>query len=228
MVALDRVSPDYFISISKQAAKVSPAKARFQIGENVRVENLLYAVLIESANDAAFAVAEGVGGSEDGFVKLMNQKALALGLSDTRFINSTGLPGKGQYISAGDLAKIFKEALKYPLISEILKLRVNIIPSGGREVLLISSNQLLWEDESVLGGKTGYTRQAKHCFVCASERGGETVIVAVLGAPLREILWKETERLIEKGFTILTGVEEPLVYLTKDDYKSRRNRQRVK
>lgn len=221
MVTLDRVSPADTVAISERAAKSSPVKANFKVGEKVTVETLLNAALIKSANDAAFALAEAVAGSEDRFVELMNEKVIALGMSDTRFINATGLPGQGQYITAYDLARMLRQALRYPLIKEIISTKASrIATEEGREIFIKNSNRLLWADESVLGGKTGYTREAKHCFVCASEQGRETVIAALLGAPSREKLWMESEKLIGKGFAIMKGSEEPVMYFTKSDYKA--------
>ncbi len=221
MVTLDRVNPGDTVVISRNAESCSPVKARFRVGEKVTVETLLNAALIKSANDAALALAEGVAGSEERFVEMMNEKAIALGMADTRFVNATGLPAEGQYITAYDLARMLRQALKYPLIKEIISTKASRISTeDGRQIFIKNSNKLLWSDDTVLGGKTGYTRAAKHCFVCASEQGSETVIAAVLGAPYRERLWKESEILIEKGFSIAAGKEEPVMYFTRADYKS--------
>lgn len=221
MVALDRVNPEDTVVISEKAASCIPVKANFRVGEKVTVETLLNAALIKSANDAALALAEGVAGSEERFVRMMNDKVIALGMSDTRFVNATGLPGAGQYITAYDLARMLRHALRYPLIKEIISTKTNRISTEkGREIFIRNSNKLLWSDDTVLGGKTGYTRAAKHCFVCASEQGDETVIAAVLAAPSRASLWKESEILIEKGFAIVDGKEDPVMYFTKADYKA--------
>jgi len=95
MVTLDRLDVNDVVTISEKAANVSPIKAHFRAGEKVTVKTLLYAALLRSANDAAVALAEAVGGTEDKFAEMMNQKVLALGMSDTKFINATGLPGTG-------------------------------------------------------------------------------------------------------------------------------------
>lgn len=220
MVALDRLKLGDTVSISERAASVSPTKANLRAGEKVTVETLLHAALIKSANDAAFALAEAVADSEERFVEVMNQKAIAIGISDTRFINSTGLPGEGQHTTAYDLARMMRHSLRYPLIKEIINTKaIRISTEDGRTIFLKNSNRLLWSDESVLGGKTGYTREAKHCFVCAIEQNNDMVIVALLGSPSRETLWKESEDLMEKGFAILNGREEPVMYFSRSDYK---------
>lgn len=221
MVVLDRLEPNDTVAISERAAHVSPIKANFRAGERVTVETLLNAALIKSANDAAYALAEAVSGSEERFVELMNQKVIALGMSDTRFVNATGLPGHGQHTTAYDLARMLRYALRYPLIKEIVNTKASRISTeDGRTIFIKNSNRLLWADESILGGKTGYTREAKHCFVCASEQENETVIAALLGAPSRETLWKETEELMEKGLAIMHGKEDPVMYFTRADYKA--------
>jgi len=221
MVALDRINPGDTVIISEGAAKISRIKANFRAGETVTVETLLNAALIKSANDAAFALAEAVAGTEEKFVELMNQKVIALGMEDTRFINATGLPGYGQHTTAYDLARMLRHALKYPLIKEIINTKASRISTEeGRAIFIRNSNRLLWEDESVLGGKTGYTREAKHCLVCASGQGNETVIAAILGAPSRETLWRESEALLERGYKILQGREEPVMHFTRADYKT--------
>ena len=219
MIALDRLDLNQTVTISERASKVSPIKANLREGERVTVGTLLRAALIKSANDAAYALSEAVAGSEERFVELMNQKAAAIGMNDTRFINSTGLPEEDQYITAYDLAKMLRQALKYTFIREVLNTRTERIQTeDGRTIFLKNSNKLLWEDESVIGGKTGYTRVAKHCFVCASENEGESVIVSILGSPSRESLWTESEALISKGFNILKGIEEPGIFFDRADY----------
>jgi D-alanyl-D-alanine carboxypeptidase (penicillin-binding protein 5/6) len=151
----------------------------------------------------------------------MNRKALAIGANDTHFINANGLPGKGQYITAYDLSKIMRHAIKYPVLKEILGTRITELSTEtGKTMFIKNTNKLLWSDEDLWGGKTGYTNQARHCFVCAGERDNETLIVALLGSPRRDLLWKETETLMEVGSKVMNNNEEPLVYLTRADYDS--------
>ncbi|MGB9715282.1 MAG: D-alanyl-D-alanine carboxypeptidase family protein [Thermodesulfovibrionales bacterium] len=207
------------IKISKNVTRVAPLKAGFKEGDEVTIETLLYAALLKSANDAAVALAEAVAGSEEKFVNMMNKKAESMGLTDTRFINPHGLPGCGQYTTAFDLARIMRYALSYPKLREIIGTRVaGILTGGGNELFLKNTNKLLWSEEDLIGGKTGYTREARHCFVCAAEREGGTVIVAILGSPSRTTLWKESEELIGRGFQVLANKEEAVIFFTKADY----------
>jgi D-alanyl-D-alanine carboxypeptidase (penicillin-binding protein 5/6) len=219
LVVIEKTKLTDVVTVSRNAANTAPTRAGFRAGDKVTIETLLYAALMKSANDAAVALAEAVTGSEEEFVALMNMKALAIGANDTHFINPNGLPGKGQYITAYDLSKIMRHAIKYPVLKEILGTRITeIATETGKTMYIKNTNKLLWSDEDLLGGKTGYTNQARHCFVCAGERGNETLIVALLGSPRRDLLWKETEALMGVGTRVLSNVEEPVVYLTRADY----------
>src|SRR4030042_5073834 len=187
VVVMENANLADVIPISRNATRVSPHKAGFKRGDKVTVEKLLYAALLGSANDAAVALSESVAGSEARFVELMNRKAVEIGARDTKFINSNGLPGPGQYITAYDLSKIMSYALRYPILRQIIGTRVTgVSTENGNAIFLKNTNRLLWSDEDLVGGKTGYTRKARHCFVCAAEREKDTVVVALLASPSRE------------------------------------------
>ncbi|MEW6215716.1 MAG: D-alanyl-D-alanine carboxypeptidase family protein [Nitrospirota bacterium] len=219
IVVIEKADLTDIVTISKNASYVSPSKAGFKKGDKVTVETLLYAALLKSANDATVALAEAVAGSEKKFVHLMNKKAIAIGAKDTKFINSNGLPGPGQYTTAFDLSKIMGYALRYPRLKEIIGTRVTEVSTeNGNAIFLKNTNRLLWSDEDLVGGKTGYTRKARHCFVCAAEHGKDMVVVTLLGSPSRGYLWKEAETLIDKGFKTMANKEEPVIYFTKADY----------
>lgn len=219
IVVIENADLHNITTISRNASRVSPHKAGFRAGDRLTIEKLLFAALLGSANDAAVALAEAVAGSEPKFVALMNQKALSIGATDTKFINASGLPGKGQYTTASDLSKIMEYALRYQKLKEIIGTRATEISTrGGDSIYLRNTNRLLWSDEDLVGGKTGYTRKARHCFVCAAERQNETIIVALLGSPSRSGLWRESETLINRGFEVISNDEKPTVYFTKAVY----------
>lgn len=221
LVVLDNARLGDVVTVSRKAAKTPPTRIGLKEGDRVTVETLLHATLIKSANDAAVALAEAVAGTEEEFVNLMNRKAIEIGAENTRFINANGLPGEGQHITAYDLAKIMRVAIQSPVLKAILNKRVTEVSTqSGRTVLITNTNKLLWHDEDIVGGKTGYTRQARHCFVCVGARENETIIVAVLGAPSRVMLWRESENLMAFGSKVMNHQEEPVVYLTKSDYDS--------
>jgi D-alanyl-D-alanine carboxypeptidase (penicillin-binding protein 5/6) len=221
IVVMENANLSDIVTISKNATKVPRSKAGFNIGDKVTIETLLDAALIKSANDAAVALSEAVAGSEKKFVKLMNRKAFEIGAKDTRFINPNGLPGPGQYTTAFDLSKIMMYALRYPKLREIIGTRkTEVSTEDGDSIFLKNTNKLLWSDQDLVGGKTGYTRKARHCFVCAAERGDDAIVVVLLGSPSRDNLWKEAEFLLEKGFQVEMGDGEPEVYPVKADYDS--------
>jgi D-alanyl-D-alanine carboxypeptidase (penicillin-binding protein 5/6) len=216
MIAVENANLSDLVRISRNASRISPHKAGFREGDQVTVEELLYAALLGSANDAAVALSEAVAGSETKFVTLMNGKARAIGAVNTRFINSSGLPGRGQYTTAYDLSKIMNYVLRYQKLKEIIGTRVAAISmENGNSIFLRNTNMLLWSEEDLIGGKTGYTRKAMHCFVCASERENDTVIVAILGSPSRDSLWRESSTLLSKGFEVLGNKDKPFVSETK-------------
>jgi serine-type D-Ala-D-Ala carboxypeptidase (penicillin-binding protein 5/6) len=189
------------VTISKNASNAQPAKAGFKGGDKVTVEGLLYAALLESANDAAVALAETVAGSEERFVRFMNEKAVDIGASNTKFINATGLPGYGQHTTAMDLSIIMKYAMgNFALRGIIQTLSTEVSTKKGETLFLRNTDKLLWSDEKVIGGKTGFTRRAQHCFVCAAQDESKTIIIALLGSPSRRTLWNDAEKLIAKGF----------------------------
>ncbi len=221
LVVVEKANLSSVTTVSKRAANTAPTRAGLKEGDKVTIETLLYAALIKSANDASVALAEAVAGSEKEFIKLMNRKAIAIGANDTRFINPNGLPGKGQYTTAYDLSKIMRQAIKYPVLKEILGTRVaEVTTETGKTIFVKNTNKLLWSDEELLGGKTGYTHQARHCFVSAGERNNETIVVALLGTPSRDLLWKETEDLMTFGYRVMNNMDEPVVYLSRSDYDS--------
>jgi D-alanyl-D-alanine carboxypeptidase (penicillin-binding protein 5/6) len=215
MVVLDKLDPETVVTISEEAARTPSVSPHLRVGEKLKVRDLLNIALIRSVNSAAVALAEAVSGSEEAFAKLMNDKALSIGAENTRYVNASGLPGDGQYITAYDLSLIMKESLRYPMIKEIINTRAQkVYTEGGRRILVKNTNQLLWSDEDVVGGKTGYTRAAKHCFVCAGQKGDKVVIAAVLGESVRSELWHDASTLLARGEDVLGKKREPEIYYT--------------
>ena len=219
MVALDNLSPEKKIKISNISAKTQSVSPKLTAGDIYTVRDLVYLALMRSVNSATVALAEAVSGNEKDFVKLMNDKVKKIGANDTRFINSSGLPGEGQYTTAYDLTKIMAHALSYPLIKEAINTRVYLVRSEeGKEHFIQNTNHLLWSEDNMIGGKTGYTRTAKHCFVSASRIGNRLIYTAVLGDANRDKLWQDTQQLIVKADTILSGKSEPIVHLTEEKH----------
>jgi serine-type D-Ala-D-Ala carboxypeptidase (penicillin-binding protein 5/6) len=193
------------LSVSKEATRVPPSKLYLRPGQSLTIEELLYGLMLASANDGSVVLAEGIGGSVERFTDLMTKKAHALGATDTHFTNPHGLTAPDHYSSARDLAVIFRYAMKNPLFREIVQtkfssvnttavVRKKVVP---RRISVRNHNRLLWGFDGALGGKTGYTHAAQKCFVGAVQRNGITLIVAILGARDQ---WGDTKRLLEYGF----------------------------
>jgi D-alanyl-D-alanine carboxypeptidase (penicillin-binding protein 5/6) len=200
MVAIDSLDPSKTVRISQKAGNVRSIKPRLHPDEEMTVSDLLHLALMKSINSAAVALAEATSGSEQDFVALMNRKAKEIGANTTLFANASGLPKGVQYTTASDLVLIMKAALSYPVIREILGKKAYLIrTAAGRDIFLENSNDLLWQQDNVIGGKTGYTGNARHCFVCAINTDNGPLFTAVLGARSRSSLWKSTLLLAEIG-----------------------------
>lgn len=199
LLALEHLPLDKVVTVSPRATAVQPSKINLRAGEQFTVRDLLFAVLMKSANDASVALAEAVAGSEREFVKMMNARAREIGCKNTRFANSNGLPTRKvkQYTSAYDMYMIFREAVKNDFFRRAIKLRYHSIESvAGRRVLLKSHNKLLLNNwKRKVYGKTGYTRAAKQCFVGYLMKGDDICIISVFGCTRR---WDDIKFIIER------------------------------
>ncbi len=199
LVALRSGRLDDPLVVSEQAAQAPPSKIALRPGWQMRLEDLLYAILLNSANDASVVIAEGLAGSVPAFAERMNATARAIGAQNTHFVNPNGLPVDGHYSTARDLATIFAHAKREPRFEGIISTRVMpVVPAAGssRVITLRTHNRLLGDYEIHVIGKTGWTRAAKKCFVGAASTGDRELIVAVLGSTH---LWSDLKRLIEFG-----------------------------
>ena len=191
--------------VSKAATRVPASKLYLKPGQTVSIEDLLYGVLLASANDASVVLAEGIGGSVERFAEIMTKKAHDLGAINTHFSNPHGLTAADHYSTAHDLALIFRYAMKNPTFRQIVHTKMSSVRSLSpgkksartRLISVRNHNRLLWNYDGALGGKTGYTFAAQKCYVGAVERNGVTLIVSLLGS---RDLWGDTKRLLEYGF----------------------------
>lgn len=199
LLVMEKLSLDSYVTVRHNFGYVQPTKIDVQAGERYQVRELLYAILLNSANDASIVLAEAVAGSEGEFVRLMNERAKKLGARHTVFANSNGLPTRKatQYTTAFDMYMIFREALKYPFFRQaIMKRYENITSSTGRTIALKSHNKILFSDwKRKIYGKTGYTRSAGACFVGTVEQGNNTLIVGVFNCTDR---WKTIKKVVSK------------------------------
>ena len=198
LIVLERKRLDDIVVVGANAENVLPSKVDIKKGEKYRVRDLLYAALLNSANDASVALAESVSGSQQEFVELMNRRARQLGARNTVFANPHGLPSKApQYSTAYDMFLIFREALKKEFFRDTLKIKFMSIHSvDGRKISLKSHNTSLFKNwKEAVYGKTGYTLSAQACFVGHILKGGKHLFIAVFGCTAR---WDDVKYIIEK------------------------------
>lgn len=199
LTALRHASADERISVSPDAVGVEGSSIYLTAGEELSLGDLLYALLLQSANDAAAAIAVHIGGSIAGFAELMNAEAERLGLQDTHFVNPHGLDDPEHYTTARELAIVTQTALQVPLIRQIVGTVKKTIPLNGQADarLLVNHNRLLRTYDSAIGVKTGYTKKCGRCLVSAAERNGIYLIAVTLNAPDD---WRDHAAMLDYGF----------------------------
>jgi D-alanyl-D-alanine carboxypeptidase len=183
LLVLERTELGDRVTVSANAVAQPGDDPSLATGETLTVRALLYAMLLPSSNDAAVALAEHVAGSSAAFVALMNQRASAMGLRDTRFASPSGFDGSG-YSTAADVAALARSAMRDPAFAEIVRTFVHRLPPlDGRPRTVESRNLLLWYYPGAVGVKTGYLPSAGHCLVAAADREGRRLVTVVLGHP---------------------------------------------
>ena len=185
------------VLVSEKAWKTEGSRMFIEVGKKVTVEELLMGVIVQSGNDASVALAEYVAGSEDAFAELMNIHAKNLGMHDSFFVNSTGLPADGHLTSAYDMGILAISTINkfpdyYAWYSE-KEFTYNNIKQHNR-------NRLLWWDETVDGLKTGHTESAGYCLVASAKRNNMRLVSAVLGTSSDKERAQETQKILNYGF----------------------------
>jgi serine-type D-Ala-D-Ala carboxypeptidase (penicillin-binding protein 5/6) len=185
------------VHISKSAWKTGGSRMFVKAGQDVAIEDLLKGIIVDSGNDACVAMAEHLGGSEQGFADLMNQEAKQLGMVNSHFTDSTGLPRKDLYTSAKDLAILARALVKdFPEYYHWYKQKWFTF----NEIRQPNRNRLLWRDASVDGMKTGYTDNAGYCLAASARKNDMRLISIVLGSPTDAARADDSERLLKYGF----------------------------
>jgi len=211
-LAQGNIHLDDEVIISKKAWKMPGSRMFIEVGKKVSVEDLLKGVIIQSGNDATVALAEHVAGSEEAFASLMNQHAAELGMTNSHFVNATGLPHKEHYTTARDLARLAQALIRdypenYALYAQ-KEFTFNNIKQYNR-------NKLLWRNKYVDGIKTGHTEAAGYCLVASMLRDDMRLISVILGTRSEEARAAETQKLLTYGFRFfethkLYAANEPL------------------
>jgi D-alanyl-D-alanine carboxypeptidase (penicillin-binding protein 5/6) len=204
-VALQHVSLDRYVTVSAQAAEVGEESAGLETGERILVSDLVKAALVQSANDAADALADAASnGNRALFARWMNAQARALGLGHTHFVRPDGLDATGQYSSARDLIRLAEWAMEFRVVRQDVRLRRTTI-SGGR--VLTTWNDLLGVFPGVVGVKTGHTDKAGWCQVTLLERDGVRIYVTILGSPTRARRNQDIAALLDYALSRYRSVE---------------------
>jgi D-alanyl-D-alanine carboxypeptidase (penicillin-binding protein 5/6) len=199
MVALEHAKLDDVVTVDREAVGITGSGVRLRAGERITVRDLVEAALIQSANDAAVALAAHVSrGNEDAFVALMNQKASQLGLRSTHFARADGLDAAGHVSSAHDLNRLAQAAMRAPEIRKVVGVRDTTI-AGGRS--LHTWNDLLGSFPGVIGVKTGHTSNAGWCQVAAARGPGFTIYATILGSPSRSARNEDLTELLSLGLS---------------------------
>ena len=217
VVAIESMELSTKIKIPKEAVGIEGSSIYLCEGEILTLEELLYALMLSSANDAAVAISIAVAGSVEQFAVLMNQTAQRLGLENTHFENPNGLDSAEHYTTAHDLAKLTAYALSIPKFCEIASTYKRSIPLNGQPNarLLVNHNKLLRSYDGAIGVKTGFTKKSGRCLVSAARREDMTLIAVTLNAPDD---WRDHKTMLDFGFSnydsVLLGdfsMELPLI-----------------
>lgn len=200
------LSIDEKVTVSAEAAGMGGSQMFLDAGAEYTVSDLLKGVIVASANDASYALAERISGSAIAFVADMNEKAASLGLRNTLFANCTGLPSDSeQYSSARDVNIMTRELMKHDLYFEYAGIWTeDYVHPSGRITTLTNTNKLIRQYSGCKGGKTGFTEDAGFCLSACAERGGIEVVATVIGAADGKTRFAECSRLFNHAFANLT------------------------
>lgn len=200
------LSVDEKVAVSAEAAGMGGSQMFLDAGAEYTVSDLLKGVIVASANDASYALAERISGSATAFVADMNEKAASLGLRNTLFANCTGLPSDSeQYSSARDVNIMTRELMKHDLYFDYAGIWTeDYVHPSGRITTLTNTNKLIRQYTGCKGGKTGFTEDAGFCLSACAERGGIEVIATVIGAADGKTRFAECSRLFNHAFANLT------------------------
>ncbi|MGI6224655.1 MAG: D-alanyl-D-alanine carboxypeptidase family protein [Peptococcales bacterium] len=199
IIALEKGNLQDMVTISKNVPLVEGTKVYLRAGEKIELEKLLNAAMIHSANDAALAIAEHIGGSEEKFAQMMNEKAKELGVKNSNFVNPHGLTAENHYSTAYDLALISRYAMENPKFRELAQEKVYDWAGEEWQTRLININKFLWRMEESTGIKSGYTSAARYTLAASAQKNTQELIAVILGSSDARI-WDDAKALLEYGF----------------------------
>lgn len=229
MEAIDsgKISFDDKVTISENSKRMGGSSMLLDTGEIRTVEELIKGVGIASGNDAAVALAEYLGGSEENFVQMMNKRASELGMKNTTFKNCTGLPIEGHVSTAMDISIMSRELLKHESILKYTGTYMETISEGRKTPIeLVNHNKLVRFFKGCDGLKTGFTREAKYCITATAKRDGTRMLSVIMGAPTFKIRNRDASMLMNYGFSkyetlklVSKGEDVKIHYLDKNNKK---------
>ncbi len=204
IIALENGNLDDTVTISKYASTMPDVQLNVKPGEQYRLKDLLYSLMLESHNDVAVAIAEHIGGSVEGFAKMMNAKAKDLGCEHTNFVTPNGLDATNHYTTAVELSRIASYAIKNKEFIDITNTSAWQFSelTKGRSFTVSNKDRFLYLYNGAIGVKTGFTNKAGYCFVGAVKRLDKTLVSVVLGSgwpPNKSYKWKDTTELMDYG-----------------------------
>ena len=197
LIAIENGNLDEIVVTDDAAYGIEGSSIYLEKNEKISLRDLLYGLMLRSGNDAAVAIACHIGGSIEGFAKLMNEKASELGLKNTNFITPNGLHDEQHYTSAYDLAIIEKKKKKNETFKEIVSTRYYEAKKKKKKRTMQNKNKILWEFDGGNGIKTGYTKAAGKCLVFSADRDGMQLIGVVLNCP---DMFPDAEKILDYGF----------------------------
>ena len=204
LIALESIDLDKLVQVDERAIGVDGSSIYLEKDEILSAEDLIYALMLNSANDAAEALAYEICGSLEGFCDMMNERAKDLGLEDTHFSNPHGLDAKDHYTTARDLAILTAEALKNSKFKEITSTKRREITSNIKTRVLSNHNKLLKSYDGCIGVKTGYTQMTGRSLVSAAQRDGLSLICVTIDAPDD---WADHAKMLDFGFNTVHAIE---------------------
>ena len=234
------LSLDEMVPVSDVAASMGGSQVFLDSGKEYKAGELIKSIIVASANDSCVAMAERLSGSIEGFVKDMNERAKALGMNNTNFVNCTGLPAPESYSSAKDVSIMFRELIKHPKYFEYAGIWLeDFVHPDGRTTSMTNTNKLVRFYNGCDGGKTGFTSEAKFCLSATAERNGLRVVAVVIGADSSKERFASVSNVfgyafsnysakviqskddcIENSIRVLGGREKGISVAVKEDFKA--------
>lgn len=204
LIAIEELDPDEKIEVPPESVGIEGSSIYLSCGDVITVRDLIYSVLLQSANDAATVLAIRIGGTIEGFASLMNDRAAKIGALNTNFENPHGLDSDNHYTTAKDLALITAQALKNDTFRKICSTYKYSFNIGDKTRVLVNHNKLLKQYEGCIGVKTGYTKKCGRCLVGAAYKDGVTLIAVTLSDPDD---WRDHKTLFDLGFDTLEAID---------------------